>query len=128
MTNPSSKLVVFGSTDPLVTSDVVDAFGFNNNVGVHGRTGTAFGILGSVSDSGYAGYFMGRVNVTGTLSKGAGSFKIDHPLDPHEDRREGLPNPLIPATGQRLSQWRAVLRPREAGKQRRRGVVQMVGL
>ena len=82
VTNPSSKLVVFGSTDPLVTSDVVDAFGFNNNVGIHGRTGTAFGILGSVSDSGYAGYFMGRVNVTGTLSKGAGSFKIDHPLDP----------------------------------------------
>src|SRR2546430_380820 len=25
---------------------------------------------------------MGRVNVTGTLSKGAGSFMIDHPLDP----------------------------------------------
>jgi len=31
---------------------------------------------------GYAGYFDGNVDVTGTLSKGAGSFKIDHPLDP----------------------------------------------
>jgi len=30
----------------------------------------------------YAGYFDGNVNVTGTLSKGGGSFKIDHPLDP----------------------------------------------
>ena len=30
----------------------------------------------------YAGYFSGNVNVTGTLSKGGGSFKIDHPLDP----------------------------------------------
>jgi len=35
--------------------------------------------------TGYAGYFYGsggNVHVTGTLSKGAGSFKIDHPLDP----------------------------------------------
>ena len=30
----------------------------------------------------WAGYFNGNVNVTGTLSKGGGSFKIDHPLDP----------------------------------------------
>ena len=32
----------------------------------------------------YAGDFSGKVHVTGTLSKGAGSFKIDHPLDPGE--------------------------------------------
>ena len=30
----------------------------------------------------YAGYFYGNVHVNGTLSKSAGSFKIDHPLDP----------------------------------------------
>ncbi len=30
----------------------------------------------------WAGYFAGNVHVTGTLSKAAGSFKIDHPLDP----------------------------------------------
>jgi hypothetical protein len=30
----------------------------------------------------WAGYFSGNVNVTGTISKGGGSFKIDHPLDP----------------------------------------------
>jgi hypothetical protein len=30
----------------------------------------------------YAGYFLGNVEVTGNLSKGGGSFKIDHPLDP----------------------------------------------
>jgi len=30
----------------------------------------------------YAGYFDGDVNVRGTLYKGGGSFKIDHPLDP----------------------------------------------
>src|SRR5204863_8739705 len=33
-------------------------------------------------EDGNAGYFDGRVEVTGTLTKGAGSFKIDHPLDP----------------------------------------------
>jgi len=31
---------------------------------------------------GFAGNFQGDVQVTGTLSKGGGSFKIDHPLDP----------------------------------------------
>ena len=36
------------------------------------------------SSAGYAGFFEGRVHVTGTLSKGSGSFKIDHPLDPGE--------------------------------------------
>lgn len=46
--------------------------------------GTKYGIYGSVGGSGtkYAGYFSGNVTVTGTLSKGGGSFKIDHPLDP----------------------------------------------
>jgi hypothetical protein len=34
------------------------------------------------SVGGWAGYFGGDVNVTGNLSKGGGSFKIDHPLDP----------------------------------------------
>lgn len=29
-----------------------------------------------------AGYFSGDVNITGKLTKGGGSFKIDHPLDP----------------------------------------------
>jgi hypothetical protein len=28
------------------------------------------------------GYFAGNLNVTGNLTKGSGSFKIDHPLDP----------------------------------------------
>jgi hypothetical protein len=32
--------------------------------------------------AGLAGDFVGDVSVSGTLSKGGGSFKIDHPLDP----------------------------------------------
>jgi hypothetical protein len=48
-----------------------------------GTSGVNYGVYGtSSSSSGYAGYFVGNVHVTGTLSKSAGSFKIDHPLDP----------------------------------------------
>ncbi len=36
----------------------------------------------SVGGPVYAGYFWGDVHVSGTLSKSAGSFIIDHPLDP----------------------------------------------
>jgi hypothetical protein len=49
-----------------------------------GTAGTQYAVYGSVQSdvTSYAGYFAGRAHVTGTLSKGAGSFKIDHPLDP----------------------------------------------
>jgi hypothetical protein len=55
--------------------------------GVYGfasaTSGTTYGVYGEAdSPLGYAGYFLGRAVVTGTLSKGGGSFKIDHPLDP----------------------------------------------
>ncbi len=44
-----------------------------SNHGVYGHGG---------SSGNYAGYFVGNVYVSGTLIKGGGSFKIDHPLDP----------------------------------------------
>ncbi|MGC1437890.1 MAG: hypothetical protein WA847_18485 [Terriglobales bacterium] len=68
-------------------------------VGVHGgntSTGVAVDLAGTtflvnayvgktgefnVDNSGN-GYFAGNLNVTGKLTKGSGSFKIDHPLDP----------------------------------------------
>lgn len=56
--------------------------------GVYGRadggTGTNHGVYGYAGGgtTNWAGYFYGNVSVTGTLSKGGGSFKIDHPLDP----------------------------------------------
>ena len=70
-----------------------------NGYGVYGWSSTGYGVVG-YSEHGFAavwgsvgaplpgtaptpaGYFSGNVAVTGTLSKGAGSFKIDHPLDP----------------------------------------------
>jgi hypothetical protein len=33
-------------------------------------------------DAGGNGFYAGNLNVTGKLTKGSGSFKIDHPLDP----------------------------------------------
>jgi len=57
-------------------------------VGVYGESSdNGVGIAG-VSKNGFAGFFVGDVgisgdvDISGTLSKGAGSFKIDHPLDP----------------------------------------------
>ena len=73
------------------------AWGFSQSGwGVRGTSGSNDGIYAetSATDStnaavrgvalsgAYAGIFQGNVSVTGTLSKGAGSFKIDHPLDP----------------------------------------------
>ncbi len=58
------------------------------NCGVYGgastETGTNYGVYGWAggATTNWAGYFAGDVHVTGTLSKAAGSFKIDHPLDP----------------------------------------------
>jgi len=51
------------------------AEGGEYNYSIYGYAPGPYGIS-------YAGYFWGNVHVAGTLSKSAGSFKIDHPLDP----------------------------------------------
>ncbi len=53
-------------------------------VGLFGRhDGSGYGVYGETGNvAGYAGWFNGRVNITGALTKGSGAFKIDHPLDP----------------------------------------------
>jgi hypothetical protein len=60
--------------------------GVSNTVtgtGVFGFATTAgYGVYGKSDSNGYAGYFEGSVQIEGTLIKGSGSFKIDHPLDP----------------------------------------------
>lgn len=48
---------------------------------LQGTSGSNFTQVFYVDGSGN-GYFAGNLNVTGNLSKGSGSFKIDHPLDP----------------------------------------------
>jgi hypothetical protein len=62
-----------------------------NNDGVVGTSNYLAGVAGSSSfgngiygesGSGYAGYFAGDIHVGGTVSQAAGTFVIDHPLDP----------------------------------------------
>lgn len=66
---------VYGSTE---STDGTGVYG-----GAYASTGINYGVRGcTYSNSGYAGYFTGDLHVTGTLSKGGGSFLIDHPLDP----------------------------------------------
>jgi hypothetical protein len=65
----------------------------SSNRGVEGDSTSSFGVIGFSTSgsaavagqsqgSALAGLFNGNVTITGTLSKGGGSFKIDHPLDP----------------------------------------------
>ena len=66
---------VFGTSTGTSGHGLVGSIGSNS--------GTASGVYGaSAGSSSYAGYFEGHVGVTGSLSKGGGSFRIDHPLDP----------------------------------------------
>jgi len=59
------------------------ADGLNSNgvIGEANKGPIAYAVWGK-STSGYAGFFQGRVNVNGTLTKSSGGFRIDHPLDP----------------------------------------------
>lgn len=59
-------------------------YGYADTVGTAAIPNLRFGIYGYATGAttNYAGYFSGNVGVTGTLSKGSGTFKIDHPLDP----------------------------------------------
>jgi hypothetical protein len=52
-----------------------------NGIGVRSISSSGYGIYAKSTFS-FAGYFEGDVHVSGYLSKGGGSFVIDHPLDP----------------------------------------------
>jgi hypothetical protein len=58
-----------------------------SGIGVFGDSDSSYGVVG-VSGTTYGvysvgpAYVNGNLDVIGTLSKGGGSFKIDHPLDP----------------------------------------------
>jgi hypothetical protein len=81
----------FGVAGDIFTTGGSGVAGISN-----GTTGSASGLRGTsdssagfgvwasapITPTAFAGHFSGHVNVTGTLSKSAGSFKIDHPLDP----------------------------------------------
>ena len=88
-----------GSTNPYgigvygVAGTGVEGLGSASGVIGYGTASTSLGtggvadsggdaIYGEATGGGYAGYFVGDVTISGNLSKGGGSFKIDHPLDP----------------------------------------------
>jgi hypothetical protein len=52
--------------------------GKRGGAGIVAHAGSGFG----GATDGLAGEFTGDVSITGNLSKGGGSFKIDHPVDP----------------------------------------------
>jgi hypothetical protein len=54
------------------------------NYGVYGSTNSddGYGVYGTATLGGVAGFFDGAVHVDGFLTKNAGAFRIDHPLDP----------------------------------------------
>lgn len=67
--------------------------GIGNTYGVYGNSQTVggatvpnvrYGVYGFASGAttNYAGYFSGNVQITGSIAKGSGTFKIDHPVDP----------------------------------------------
>jgi len=81
-TDGSSRTGVYGigqaTTFGITTGFSYGLYGF----AVSGAT--AYGVYGSAGSAttNWAGYFNGNANVTGTLTKGGGAFRIDHPLDP----------------------------------------------
>jgi hypothetical protein len=54
-------------------------------VGVWGFSDNGAGVRGA-SQIGFAGQFLGDVQVTGSISKAVSNFSIDHPLDPANKR------------------------------------------
>ncbi len=59
-------------------------YGYANTIGGAAAPTTRYGVYGYATGAttNYAGYFSGNVQITGSIAKGSGTFKIDHPLDP----------------------------------------------
>src|SRR5262249_38122795 len=74
---PGAKLEVPSSTTGQVGISTV-APGF----GLCARNSANNSPWAALASATLAGFFSGNVQVSGTLSKSAGTFKIDHPLDP----------------------------------------------
>ncbi len=81
--NSTGASTYFGSVGQVLGGGGGQRYGLYGQA-TAGGSGTTYGLFATASGgtTNWAGYFQGNVNVTGTLSKGGGSFKIDHPLDP----------------------------------------------
>ncbi len=75
----------FEQVNAASTNDAVqvDNNGTGHGIYITAKPSAAKASLYAVNTgTGYAGYFSGKVHVNGTLSKSAGTFRIDHPQDP----------------------------------------------
>lgn len=77
-----------GTADGIHTTGANGVYAVSNRPGGNGiyavaqNNSTSDYAIWGVSNTGYAGVFNGNVSVSGTLTKSAGTFKIDDPLDP----------------------------------------------
>ena len=86
----SAGVLGASSTGDAVSGDgFTGVYGFSanaNGTGVWGETtattSDSVAVYGSAPTTAWAGYFDGNLGTSGTLVKAAGSFRIDHPLDP----------------------------------------------
>jgi len=88
-TAPTTAVVGIAGNSSLVTRGVYGRVNSSADGAAAGyfhsdrASGVTYGVYArNDSPAGYAGYFDGDVHVNGRLSKSAGLFKIDHPLDP----------------------------------------------
>lgn len=63
---------------------VIGVYGNAVTLGTLTPPATRYGVYAQASGAttNWAGFFNGNVNVVGSIAKGSGTFKIDHPLDP----------------------------------------------
>ena len=80
---PTAALEINSSQNKGIIVETAGSFVNGDGVLARVEGNDAYAIVGvDGSGTGLAGHFAGDVNITGTLSKSGGSFKIDHPLDP----------------------------------------------
>jgi hypothetical protein len=78
----------FENWNPANTSSAIFARSAGTNASIDAEVNhptdadALFARTTSPSGGSYAGVFIGNVSISGSLSKGGGSFQIDHPLDP----------------------------------------------
>jgi len=83
--NHASGNAIYGEQNNLNNAAIRGTCVAANGNGVIGEAniGTgSFALWGYAGGGGQAGHFSGNVQILGTLSKSAGTFKIDHPQDP----------------------------------------------
>jgi hypothetical protein len=87
LSNAENGVIGESGRSGAIDNGIAGVTGFStgiDGVGVLGSANSgvnAIGVWGR-SLTGYAGYFNGKVRVTGFIEKLGGGFKIDHPLDP----------------------------------------------